>query len=558
LSTEPLVDFADEANWCAAYLRVRTKQGELIPATWGPAQVKLFDAIAKQRARNQPVRIVYLKARQVFVSTGTAMAFFRATAFQAGQRTQVYAHDDDSAQRIFEYYERFNDHYGGPQPLPAITRRNRSDGIQYNNGSAIEVRTAGSVRGGRSRTTRRLHLSEYAFWPDAEALMTGLLQSIPDDPDTMIVVESTANGMGGAFHDLWKAAVAGDNDYLPIFFAWHEHPEYARPLDVDPAIFQTSLDNDETALQREGVQLDQLNWRRWAIRNKCEGKIERFRQEYPATPDEAFQASGKMRIPAYVIALHKAKPADRAELKYQAVGRRETPLITETPYGSLHLWNQPEPERNYVIGCDVVEGEEASDQLDGSDLDYAVADVFSWPVGLQVAQLRDRYTPTELGHYLFDLGRWYNWALIGIEVNGGWGQAALQVLLDRQYPRDRIAKRMIYDGEGKPVGAKLGFKVKGTNREEIFISGLETALGSPGDGGIIIRSQQTLNELYTFHILRGKAQATSGEHDDCIFSAAHAVEAMKQAATVFAAKTDRAKPLRYAVDKRQAMREGYR
>jgi len=134
----------------------------LIPAKWGPAQRKLFDAIHKQQKQGKPVRIVYLKARQVYVSTGTAMAFWKATAFQAGQRAQVYAHDDDSAKRIFEYYERFHEHYAGPVPLPKITRRNQSDGIVYSHGSAIEVRTAGSVKGGRSRTTRRLHLSELA------------------------------------------------------------------------------------------------------------------------------------------------------------------------------------------------------------------------------------------------------------------------------------------------------------------------------------------------------------------------------------------------------------
>lgn len=490
------------------------------------------------------------------------MAFFRATAFQDGQRCQVYAHDDDSAQRIYEYYERFNDYYRGPDGLPHITRRNRADGLVYDNGSAIEVRTAGSVKGGRSRTTRRLHLSEYAFWPDAEALMTGLLQSIPDDPDTMIVVESTANGMGGAFHELWTNAVAGNNDYLPIFFAWHEHPEYQRALDMPVADFQASLDNDEKALQREGVQLEQLAWRRWAIRNKCEGKVERFKQEYPSNPEEAFQASGKMRIPAYVVGMHKPKPpAFRGELlyEYQQQRRTEIPLLSDSIGGSLLIWDEPLKDKNYVIGGDVAEGEDASDQLGGGDLDYSCADVFSWPVGLQCAQLRDRFSPAEFGHYLYDLGRYYNWALIGLEVNGP-GQSALQVLLDNGYPRERIAKRIIYDGDGVAAGHKLGFKITGDAIRETMISGLERALGNPGDGGIIIRSQQTINELYTFHIVKRKAQAIAGRHDDTVFSAAHGVEAMKQAANVFAQPDQNKKaiePVTYATSRRAQMRASY-
>ena len=399
--------------------------------------------------------------------------------------------------------------------------------------------------------------------------MTGLMQSIPDDPDTMVVVESTANGMGGPFYDLWVAANEGRNDFLPIFFAWWEHPEYSRPLDITPEQFQSSLDADEHELQvRWSVQLEQLAWRRWAIRNKCEGKLERFKQEYPSTPEEAFQASGRMRIPAWVVAQHTARePKLIGELREETHGTRNVIRLQDNPSGILKVWDDPGEQTNcFVIGADVAEGLDANEGLGSADPDYSIADVFAYPVGIQVAQLRDRLTPAEFGHYLYALGKWYNWALLGLEVNGPGG-ATLQVLLDRGYPLDRIARRVVYDGAGRPAGDKLGFKVTSVNREQI-ISGYENALATPGDGGIILRSYVSINEVYTFHIRQSrgqsgaKPQAISGRHDDSIFSGGHAVEAMKQAPLIFGRiVNDRGftqnKPKQYAPSLREQLRQSY-
>jgi hypothetical protein len=41
----------------------------------------------------------------------------------------------------------------------------------------------------------------------------GVVQAVPDEPDTEIILESTANGVGGEFHERWQQAEAGVGDY---------------------------------------------------------------------------------------------------------------------------------------------------------------------------------------------------------------------------------------------------------------------------------------------------------------------------------------------------------
>jgi hypothetical protein len=74
-------------------------------------------------------------------------------------------------------------------------------------------------RGGH-RPFNCFHGSEVAFWPNAKTHFAGVVQAIPDLPGTEIVLESTANGLGGEFHERWQQAESGQGDYEAIFIPW--------------------------------------------------------------------------------------------------------------------------------------------------------------------------------------------------------------------------------------------------------------------------------------------------------------------------------------------------
>ena len=89
---------------------------------------------------------------------------------------------------------------------------------------------------GRSDTLTNVHISEYAFWPKNKAeLLLGIMQAVPDEPDTMVVIESTANGYDH-FKALWDGAQRGENGWTPVFLPWYLEQGYRKPArPVPPA-----------------------------------------------------------------------------------------------------------------------------------------------------------------------------------------------------------------------------------------------------------------------------------------------------------------------------------
>ena len=124
--------------------------------------------------------------------------------------------------------------------------------------------------------------------------MDGLMQRVPNSPETMVIVESTGFGEGGPFYELCQRAQDPQRagGWLFVFFGWQEHPEYQMPVPGgDRGAFQRDLDRGELeVMQQYGCTLEQMAWRRWAILNNCEGHVSTFQQEFPSNPRECFQS----------------------------------------------------------------------------------------------------------------------------------------------------------------------------------------------------------------------------------------------------------------------------
>lgn len=211
---------------------------------------------------------------------------------------------------------------------PSEKLRYRKPGLN----SLIRVDTANNMQAGRAFTIQNLHCSEIAFWERPEEVMTGLMQSVPDETNTLVVIESTANGVGNYFHKMWLDAENGSNDFIPIFIAWWELNSYRLipPKDFEPYDYEHEVYGNEIKLA-ETFELDnqQLYWRRYTIKNKCNNNINKFKQEYPASANEAFLTSGKRVFDIGLINQYYKYVSDpkRGELIEQAIipvaGQRE-------------------------------------------------------------------------------------------------------------------------------------------------------------------------------------------------------------------------------------------
>lgn len=524
------------AEWAEATLSVRDKLGVLIPYKLQPAQLKFNRAVLECRRVNKPIRIIYLKARQVMVSTAVAAQFIQQVGFTPGQKARIVAHEEDAAMNLFRYYDVFDTYYKGTREWPfqklRRTQNARLSGmIEYEGGGHIHVQTARNLHGGRSASNRLLHLSEFAFWRDARALMTGLLQVVPDDPDTMVVKESTANGMGGAFYEDWLEACNGSTEWVPVFFGYWEHPEYVRPV-ADPAKFQESLSKEEIDEKvRYNLTLAQLHWRRWAIKNKCQNSLDRFRQEYPGNPEEAFLRSGR---PRFHIPSLARMPIIRdplvGELEEQQTGPKTSLVFLPNAEGLLTLYKKPAHGHEYVIGVDVAEGQDAALAGGGSsDPDYSVAHVADRDSGEQVCKVRGRIEAGPFGDYVWALARWYNWAYLVPEANGP-GIALIEVLIRNGYPPSLIYRRRplpteILAADNSAVYQMLGWKTSEITRTQL-ISAHDMAIRN---FETLFRDANTVAEHMSFvWTKRNRCEASDNSHDDEVFAAALATIGLMQ------------------------------
>jgi hypothetical protein len=194
-------------------------------------------------------------------------------------------HEDAATRNLFELASRFHEHC--PEFIRPSTSAANSKELRFGElDSGYRVGTAGTKGTGRSSTIQLLHGSEVAFWPNADTHAAGILQAVPDEDGTEIILESTANGMGSFFHNMWRDAERGASDFIAVFVPWFWQDEYQRRV---PESFEPDAEELEYA-HLYGLNTRQLAWRRNKIAELKDPAL--FKQEYPATAAEAFQMSG--------------------------------------------------------------------------------------------------------------------------------------------------------------------------------------------------------------------------------------------------------------------------
>jgi hypothetical protein len=369
-------------------LKIKNKPGEIVPFILNNAQKKVLTAYYKAREEDKLLRFIILKARQEGVSTLWEGIIYQRTKNQFNRKAQIVGHENDACNNLFDMFKRFHDY----DEAQAEVEHSNEKKLSFKTlKSEIKVKSAeGRENVKRSDTIQDLHATEVAFWADAKASMNALLQTVPDQKNTLVVIESTANGIGGWFYDTWQDAMNGDNDYIPIFLAWFDLPEYTKDFEntTQKENLLKSIDEYEISLLKNyNLVPEQLNWRRYTIANKCGGDLDLFKQEYPSTPEEAFIISGRPVFDATICLkklngckeplstgfLHpiynnteeyrkiKLEGGSYYDLKKFMIGVE----WEENPRGYIKLYEEIQYDENehgvYVGGCDVAEGLEQGD-----------------------------------------------------------------------------------------------------------------------------------------------------------------------------------------------------
>ena len=490
-------------------LKIKTKSGTVVPFRLNDAQRKLYAVAKRQQDAGKPVRLIILKARQLGFSTLTEGLIFHACATRRNVNALIVAHREDATANLFRMSKLFYDEL--PAPVKPMLRASNAQELVFENPSKlrserearpglrsrIRCATAGGRGIGRSDTLQCVHLSEYAFWPDGAdgkaSTLAGILQAVPSLPGTMVVIESTANGFED-FKERWDAAVAGENDFEPVFFAWFENPDYAMPV-----VPGTEWTPEEREL-RDAYRLTdgQLQWRRWCIANNCGGSLDMFRQEYPASPGEAFLHSGTGVFDNEQIVLRLERlpsPAGRGEFTDGAG--------TESETGAITLYELPEEGVPYVLGGDTA----------GEGSDYFTAIVIDNVSGRIAAKLRQKYSEPEYVRQIYALGRFYNDALVAIETN--FSTYPVMKLQEMEYPNQYSRERE--DTYTRQMKKSYGFRTDRQSRPRAIANLVEVFSSHPE----WFTDRELLEEMLTFCYNEDhRPEALAGKHDDLVMGAA--------------------------------------
>jgi hypothetical protein len=165
---------------------------------------------------------------------------------------------------------------------------------------------------GQGRQFDIAHLTECAFWPYPNMIELDFFPALPLGINTLCILESTANGLGGWWYDFTEDVRKGlQRRWKYIFAPWYIESKKNRaqpPLDWTPSemTMQHARKVYETSREYTGrdVLLDksQLYWyeteRNAALRR---GKLNLFLTNFCATPEESFQHTGNSQFSVEVL-----------------------------------------------------------------------------------------------------------------------------------------------------------------------------------------------------------------------------------------------------------------
>ncbi len=296
--------------WFESYGWIRNKERKLEQPESNPFQERCSQAIAWCRANGRPIRLIKLKGRQQGCSTisvAEAYHLARSTPINGviigGEYSQV--ENLWEILRLYHTKDRFNWPNDGLVQARSAT---------WTNGSRFGWETARDAEAGRSGTIQCVIATEAARWKEAgasnaTAVITGILNCVPDLPDTMVILESTALGDYGMFYDYYQDAAELDdviagrvgsnwNGYIRVFSPWFEHAEAEDRLTPTEArtVASSYTDDERTMVAAYALRPGHISWYRRTMRTKCKRNPQIMKREYPGTAAEAFHAASNRRF----------------------------------------------------------------------------------------------------------------------------------------------------------------------------------------------------------------------------------------------------------------------
>ncbi|MBP5498617.1 MAG: hypothetical protein J6X81_04540 [Muribaculaceae bacterium] len=517
----------DFEYWCVMCVKIRDKvTGRDIPFVLNRAQRRLLAVMENQRTAGEPVRVILLKARQWGGSTLVQMYMaWIQMMLHKNWNSLICGHLRDTSSAIKGIYSRllrnypaeFTDNgkqmsfkgFEGSKNVSEITGR----------GCVVLMGSAQMQESVRGFDISMAHLTEVAFWPETERhnpedVVRSVCGAIPMKQDSVVVYESTANGMGNFFHTEWLRSRAGESDKTAVFVPWHEIEIYRRKVADAKTLWDEMDDYERDLWFKQGCTLEMINW--YHHKRREYQSHSQMMAEFPSNDIEAFNTTGRMVFDIGRLTEFAKTCREPAEVGDIAADYKSLTNIRWVPAknGLMQMWRKPEASNvrhRWVVTVDVGGRSESSDFSVISVIDRGECLGDKAEV---VAQWRGHIDHDLLAWKAAQTARFYSNALLVVESNtlecemteGDSSEFVLAVLA-RKYHH-------IYH---RPQSGRPGFQ---TNRETKQAA-ISTLIEYVRDGLYVERDREAVNEMSWYEVKQnGGYGAKRGKHDDILMTRA--------------------------------------
>jgi hypothetical protein len=522
-----------------------------VPFRFNPNQQVAFRLMAEQYASSGQVRCIVLKARRVGMSSLMDALLWVHTVAKPQAHAQIIAHlKDVSAKGLFRVPRDLASELNEKVRFPVCDVRAQEIRTAHSDGeSLLDISTAGSVGGGRGLTLTALHLSEAASYPGQDSFLS-ILPAVAKAPDTMIVLESTAQGrtgIGKVFYEHWLSAKKGHgrhwNGYVPIFLPWLDDPACI-------AAAHMAKDAPATDLERElmsppyNATRAQIAWMRLVLEGECQGSELKFLQEYPHADHVAFVSTGDPAFSPTEIKYAISTRVEETEF-CQCVGRESAKctrphrgILTRSggitvfyreSAGAWRIYETPKRGCFYYVGVDCARGmEEETGRATG---DFSSIIVYNGTTGDIAARFAEWADPEITAEQCDLVGRWYGKAMMNVELTGNLGLWCMKRLRDNYHYPNFYRWKGKDDKALKPNASHpaICWETTTYSRNLMFASfRAAVRAGMKGiPGGLAPKDSELIDQMDLCTMSGGRFEVEKG-HDDVLFAAMIAVVACDQ------------------------------
>lgn len=505
--------------FCQNFVKITDNNNELIPFRWNDAQKDFW----KNRGRFN----IIAKTRQLGFSTMMLGIMLWSAIRLPNSDYLMIADKGENTQNLFQ---RLKDMYDSlPDEIKIKQKRSNKYELLLENGSRISVQTAGHKELGRGFSCQIIHLSEFAFWTDdaQERGLISLEQALLKNKDAFLCIESTSNGIGNKYYQIYKDAEKGNSKYKSFFYGWgskvhrqmfkfeieeakrwaeaqnHGQPYYANELYFYP--------NELELYEKYDITVTQLLWRRYKISDIGE---DAFNQEFPITADHSFIQTDTGFFNAEDITQrfnYLLEP-----LKINEIGK-DLPNSLAKYYGNgLYIYQPIKSNERYFGGIDTSAG------LKG---DYSAISILD-SSGEQVAVFYRNDVPVyKFARICYDLGHLYNYCMYAIERNS-YGLSLIDKLR-REKGYLQVLRFSKFDKIKGVMTSEFGFYTDNVSKTKLMNDMKEVF----EEGIILINDKETLEQMKIY--VQGKGGKLgnlkgANNYDDLVDATALAVQSLKE------------------------------